>query len=373
MLGKNYGRLLPLIVLILLSFVVRWPALAVSLCDFRSSTTDLANLFLTMNYTYLDLPDTPHVDVSSGRFSFSFSHIHDEPDRSFSAGSTNEVSFDHLHLDRLFADAYLTIRSYNFDEAPIYFFAEIKADYTSAAAQSGLELHLGSGYGRLTDVSPLARALRIEGVLTNDLLLSSPLSDKALQTIGQLIGQESEFSGISELVSLIAGVIEAEANVMLDVRSLLAIAEQIRATTVSQQCGWATQIGLGYELVRRFGSSRLILLTISTDLARPLSLVSQVAVHADFSYPLFAPDASAFSASAIYNRRLSETTRLVAEALLQRVQQIGATPVIGENIEIQLLFDLGRVDVTATASLSRGTGMAGWIESLTIAATVDLL
>ena len=210
-------------------------------------------------------------------------------------------------------------------------------------------------------------------MLTDDLLLSSPLSDEALQRIGQLIGQESEFSGISELVSLIADVIEAEANVMLDTRSLLAIAEQIRATTVSQQCGWATQIGLGYELVRRFGSSRLILLTVSTDLARPLSLASQVAVHADFSFPLFAPDASAFSASAIYNRRLNETTRLVAEASLQRVQQIGEAPVIGENIEIQLLFDLGRVDVTAIGSLSRGTGMVGWIESLTITATIDLL
>lgn len=373
MLGKTCGRLFPLIAFVLLSFVAGWPVAAVSLCDFRSPTTNLTNLFLTTNYTYLDLPDTPHLDVSSGRISFSFSHIHDEPDRSFSAGSTGEFSFDHLRLNRLLGDAYLTTRSYSSGEAPIYFFAEVKADYTSSAAQSGLELRLGSGYGRLTDVSPLARALRIEDTLTDNLLLPSPLSDDALQTIGQLIAREPEFSGISELVSRIADVIEAEAGVLLSARSLLAIAEQIRATTVSQQCGWATQIGLGYELVRRFGSSRQMLLTLSTDMARPLSLAAQVGVHVDFSYPLFASDASALSASAIYNRRLSESTRLVAEASLQRVQKIGEAPIIGENIEIQLLFDLGRVDITAAASLARGTGMAGWIESLTIAASIDLL
>jgi hypothetical protein len=373
MVERGTIKRLALMSIVLASFAVVWPSQAVSLCDFRSPTTDLTNLFLTMNFAYLDLPDTPQVDVSSGRISFSFSHIHDEPARSFSAGSTSEVSFDHLHLSRLFGDAYLTTRSYNSSEAPIYFFAEVKADYTSAAAQSGLELRLGSGYGRLTDVSPLARALRIEGVLTDDLLLPSPLSEDALQTIGQLIARESEFSGISELVSLIADVIEAEANVLLSARSLLAIAEQIRATTVSQQCGWATQIGLGYELVRRFGSSRLVLLTLSTDMARPLSLASQVGVHADFSYPLFASDASALSASAIYSRRLSDNTRLVAEASLQRVQKIGESPIVGENLEVQLLFDLGRMDITATASLARGTGMAGWIESLTIAASIDLL
>ncbi len=349
------------------------PAATVSLCDFRTPTTDVTHLFLTMDYTYLNLPDTAHVDVSSGRFSFTFSHIHDEADRALNVGSTSEFSFDHLQLDRTLGDAYLTTRFYFPREESLYVFAEVKADYTSAASLPGLELRLGSGYGRLTDVTPLAKAMRVEESLIGDLVLPSPLPDDALQEIAQLIGREPEFSGIGELVSRIEGIIEAETSVTLNARSLLAIAERIRSTDVSRQCGWATQLGFGYELLRRFGDSRQLLLTLSTDLVRPLSLESQVEVHGDASRALFIPEASALSTSMLFSRRLSEAARLVAEYALQRVQLPGREPSVGETIELQLMLDLGPIDLTASGSLNRGTGMTGWVESLVVAVRVDLL
>ena len=358
---------------VLLFVITALPSASQSLCSFSAPTTDLANLFLTLNYTYLNIPDTPTVDVSSGRVSFTFSYIHDEPDWAFSASSANELSFEHFRLDRVLGDATLTTRYYFPLSPPLYVFSEVKSDYTTAIAQTGLELRLGAGIGRLSDVTPLARAIRIDALLQEDLVLIVPLRPDTLQTIAQLISQESSMAGIGELVGRIEAVIEGEAGVTLNARSLLAIAEQIRADVVSQRCGWATQAGIGYELIRRFGGSRQLLLTVSSTFARPLSLASQVGINADFSYPLFVGSANALTASAHYNRRLSSTTRLVAEYALQRLQQSRSEVNVGERIDVQLLFDLGRVDLTITASLSRGTGMPGWIESLAVSADVDLL
>jgi len=375
MLGKGLqvgsrvaGRLLPLLVALLMSL----PAGAIGLCDFQIPTTDVTRLFLTFDYTYLDLPDTSFIDVSSGRFSFSFSHIHDEPDRALSVGSTTVFSIDHLRLDGILGDINLTTRHYVLAEEPVYVFAEVKGDYTSASGRPGLELRIGSGYGRLTDVTALVRAVRIDERLREDLVISAPLSDPALQEIARLIGRETEFTGIAELVSRIEDVVVSETGAVLSTRSLLTIAEQIRATEVSQQCGWATQLGLGYELLRRFGESRQLLLTLSSDLVRPISLESHIEAHADLSRPLFEA-ASAFSFSVRYGHRLSETTRLVAEYALQGVRHAGQDPVLGETIEAEILFDLGPVSLTVSGSLSRGTGMAGWVESVVIAARVDLI
>ena len=346
---------------------------AVGLCDFRAPTTDLTQLFLAMNYTYLDTPDTPQVDVSSGRFSFTFARVHDEPDRALSVGSTSEFTLHHLSLDRALGDAYFTTRFYLPQEDPLYVFAEVKADYTATSGQSGLELRAGAGYGRLTDVTPLAKALRIQETLTEDLVLETPLPDEAIQEIAKLIAQETQFSGIGELVSRIESVIEAASGADLNTRALLIIAEQIRSTDAAQQCGWALQAGIGYELVRRFGGSRLLLFTLSTDIARPLSLASRVEAHADFSRPLFVSGANALSVSLHYNRRLSNTTRLVAEYALQRVQQATEALNVGETIELQWVFDLGRMDLTVSGSLTRGSGMSGWVEALVVSARVDLL
>lgn len=349
--------------------------LAIGLCSYRSPLTDLTTFFMTFNYSYMNLPDTPHVDLSSGRFSASFARTHDETSFALSAAATAELSFDHLLLERVLGDAHLSSRFYLRDADPLYMFAEVKADYSDASVQSGLELRLGAGLGRLTDVTPLARAVRVETALLDALTLSHPMTDAALQTIGQLIGREAEFAGIGALVAEIESVIEKDTGALLSTRALLSVAEQIRSEIALQQCGWIAQLGVGYELLRRFGGTRKLLMSLSTDLARPLSLTSQVKAHADVSIPLFVQGtiAYAMSTSAQYSRRLGEATHLVAEYTSQHVRQITKAAVSGENIEIQLLFDLGRVDLTLSGTLSRGTGSSGWTERVTASARVDLL
>lgn len=370
--GRCRGaRPLVLVALLLSCSVVS--AAAPSLCDFRAPITDISHLFMILDYSYLNLPETPHVDVSSGRFSFTFSHIHDEPDRALNVGSTTELSLDHLRLEGMIGSAYMTTRYYVPEIDSVYGFAEVRADHTTSAAAPGLELRLGAGYGRLTDVTPLARAMHIEDSLIEDMILAAPLSDAALQEIAELIGRESEFEGIGELVSHIANVIQSEARVTLSARSLVAVAEEVRSDDVSQQCGWTAQLGLGYELLLRFGAIRQPLLTVSADIVRPLSLESQVAAHADFSRPILLSDANALSASVLFTRQLGTATRLVAEYALQRVRRSEEQVSSAETIEAQLLFDLGAIDLTASGSLSRGTGATGWVESIVIAVRLDLL
>jgi len=357
--------------------VIGLPVLAssIDLCTFRSPQTDLTTLFMTFNYSYVDLPDTPHVDVSSGRVSASFVHTHDEPDFALSVSGNAEASLDHFRFDSVWGDGSISSRFYVPEAEPAFAFAELTGNYADAAAQPGMEFRMGAGYGRLTDVSPLARAVRIETALLDAFVLTDPLSDEALRAIGTLIAQEAEFSGIGELVSEIESVIIKESGEVLNTRALLSIAEQIRTEVVSQQCGWITQFGIGYELVRRFGGTRMLLLSLSSDMSRPLSLTSQIGVHADISSPLMMSTSGAYAltASTAYSRRLSETTRWVAEYALQRLRQTTGITTTGETLEIQLLFDLGRVDLTVSGALSRGTGSAGWTEQIAASVRVDLL
>jgi len=349
--------------------------MAIDLCAFRSPETDLTSFFMTLNYSYVDLPTTPDVDVNFGRTSLSLAHSHDDPDFAFSVGVDAEISVDRFRIDRILGDAFLSSRAYLTDAAPLFLSAELKADTGDAFEQSGMEFRLGAGYGRMSDVSPLARAINIERALLDALVLSGPLSDDALVSVGSLIGREGEFQGIGALVAEIQSVIVLESAAVLDTRALLAIAEQIRSDVASQQCGWITRFGFGYELLPRFGGKRMPLLSLSTDLARPLGLLSQVGVHADVSAPITLPMSGAYAltTSAEYRRRLSESVQLLAEYTLQRRSQPGSPATSGESLEGQVLLDLGRVDLTVSGVLNRSTGTPGWTEQVSVSIRVDLL
>jgi len=346
---------------------------AVDLCSFRSPSTDLTHLLLTANYAYLDLPDTVHHDVSSGRLSLSFSHLHDEPDFALSISGTTEFSFDRLRFERAVANAFMTTRFYIEAGRPEFLFAEVSGEDSSAISEPGLEIRFGVGFGRLTDATPLAKALRIQTMLLETLMLTAPMSESTLLEIAGLIAQESAFPGIGELVSRIGDVIEAGAGIGLDARSLFAIANEIGSSGSSLTCGWVNQVGLGYELAPRFGSIRQPLLTLATDMSQPLTLDSQVEAHGDISFPILAREAYSLVGSLHYTRRLTHVARIVAEYSLQRVKQPGVDASVAQSLEFQLLLDFGSATVTASASLSRGSGMPGWIEAFSISTRIDLL
>ena len=344
-----------------------------NLCDYRTPETDLSSLFLTFFYNYFNAPETPVADVSSGRFAFTFSRVHDSPDLGVSIGSTNEFTLSRFQLTRAIGDAFATARYYVASDAPLFVFGETQATYASAQAVPGLELRLGGGYGRLTDVTPLAKAIRIGLALLEDQAIDEPLPEEVLLQVAELIGQEREYRSVGDAVAAIAPVIQTSSGVPLSARSLLAIAEEIVRTGDERQCGWAVQAGLGYEVTRRFGETRNLLLTLSSNLARPLNLGAQLVTRFDVSGPLRLASANASSISMAYTRQLTPATLLVAEYAAQRFKKFDQPATSSETIKIQLVFELGKLDLSANLSLSRGTPLRAWSESLVVSARVDLI
>ena len=344
-----------------------------NLCDYRTPETDLSSLFLTFFYNYFNAPETPIADVSSGRFAFTFSRVLDSPDLGISIGSTNEFTLSRLELTRAIGDAFATARYYLDSDAPLFVFGETQATYASAQAVPGLELRLGGGYGRLTDVTPLAKAIRIGQVLLDDQAIDEALPEEILLQAAALIGQESEYRSVGDAVAAIAPVIEEASGVPLSARSLLSIAEEIVRTGDERQCGWAVQAGFGYEVTRRFGETRNLLLTLSSNLARPLDLGAQLVARFDISGPLRLASANASSISMAYTRQLTPATLLVAEYAAQRFKKFDQPATSSETIKIQLVFELGKLDLSANLSLTRGTPLRAWAESLVVSARVDLI
>jgi len=346
---------------------------AIDLCSFRSPTTDLTRLLLTAHYNYLDLPDTEPHDVSAGRMSLTFSTVHDRPNRAQNVGATAEFSFDRFRFDGAVASAFMTDRYYVAEAEPLFIFGEIRGEGSWASQEPGLEVRFGAGYGRLSDSTPLAKAIRIQDRLLKDLIIDAPMQDDDLRAIAQLIARELDLQGIGALVSEIQQVIEGATRSALDARSLFAIAAEVDAGGAALKCGWVNQLGLGYELAPRFGSSRQFLLNAASDLSRPLSLGSQVEVHGDVSVPLAAKGAYSFVGWIRFDRRLTSSARLVAAYNLQRVKMPSADASTSQSLEFQLLFDLGSASIAASASLTHGTGMSGWIEAFNISTRVDLI
>ena len=352
-----------------------WAVLAQvsDLCAYRTPETDLSRLFLTFFYNYFNAPETPTVDVSSGRFAFTFSRVHDSPDLGVSIGSTNEFTLSRLRPTRAVGDAFATARYYLDAQEPLFVFGETQATYASAQSIPGLEVRVGGGYGRLTDVTPLAKAIRIGRGLLEDQAIDESLPEQVLFEVAALIGQEEEYRSIGDAVAAIAAVIEQASGFPLSARSLLAIAEEIVRTGDERQCGWAVQAGFGYEVTRRFGETRNLLLTLSSNLARPLNLGAQLVARIDISGPLRLASANAASISMAYTRQLTASTLLVAEYAAQRFKKFDQPATSSETIKLQFVFELGKLDLSANLSLTRGTPLRAWAESLVVSARVDLI
>jgi len=345
----------------------------VGLCDYRAPTTDLSHVNLALYYDYLDTPEAGSADVSIGRLTLGLGRIHDEPDLGYSLGSANEFLFTRLRLTELSGDSFLTARSYPRTGEPAYVFGELRATYSTERLAPSAQLRAGIGYGRLTDVTPLAKALRIEETLREDRTIDAGLPDGVLLDIASVIGREREYGTLAAWVGAVESLIEGAAGVALNARALLAIVEEIVADGAEMHCGWTVRFGIARELLRRVDAEREILFSLSTDVARSLNLDSQVEAYADLSGPIERAKATAASFGFSYSRRLSTAASVVAEYALKRFETDASVVTTSEAFDVRLLVEIGRLDLSADLSLSRGAPELQWSERLLVSARVDLI
>lgn len=347
-------------------------AASVNLCDYVSPETNLSDLALSFSYRYFDDGATVGVDESGGRAALNFSQLYDSPNIGFSLAGSGEVLVTDLVPTAGLGEGAGTFRYYLMEEAPLFGFGGLEASIATGQPQAGISLRAGVGYGRFSDVTPLAKAFTIDKELLKAKAISQSLAGDTLMGIAKAIGRRAEYAEVKDLAAEVVNLIQTATGATLAPRQVLMVEDVILATGDERYCGWAVQAGLGYELVDPYGGSRDLLLTASADAALAPDPASQLLFRASFSGPFQIMDENTLTVRASYDRALSETSSLLATYTLQRVQPLGLDASTSHAATLLVGFVVGRADVGLQVSLSKTPSAPAWTIDVSISAAISL-
>ena len=285
-----------------------------SLCSYHSPQTSLTDLKLSMSYRYFDNPAVPGVEVNSGKLRqtrpqllaalrLSRLRVHSVRERVYRPGD--------FAIAGGLGQGSGTFHYYLSDQTPIFGFGGSNASYALGQTKPALNVSVGVGYGRFSDVTPLAKAVNIQKDLLALGTITDPLSNDTLMAIAKEIGKKVEYATIKDLVAAIEPIIEKAAGVTLGARALLTIEDDVLATGDKASCGWALQAGLGYELMDPYGGTQDVLVTISGDASLAPTPGSQLTLHGTFYSPFDIAAENTLTVSATYDYALKEDVNLV--------------------------------------------------------------
>jgi len=351
--------------------LVAIPGSAISLCDYRSPETSLTEMGITMNYRYFDDGRTANVDVNSGRIELDLSRLYDSPSLGSTLTGLAKLSLTDFVPTDLLAQGSGSIRYYFDEQGPWYGFGG--AEGSASLAALGLDVHIGGGYGRFTDVTPVAKAVFIGEMLTELGALDGPLSDELVMSIARTIGRAIEFETTRDLVEAIEGDVEAEAGASLGAQELLWIEQIVQRPGDTRKCGWTVQGGLGYEVIDSEGGEHDVLLALGADAAWPITARDQMVLHAGISGPVTPAGQSTLNVSAAYDRELSEDVTMGLRFAWQRIDPEASAVTSTWSVSSTLSYGLERGDVVIQASIGRKAGDDRWTTEVSVSASVDLL
>ena len=345
----------------------------ISLCNYHSPQTSLTDLKLSMSYRYFDDPATAGVDVNSGKVVLDYSQLFDSPDYGFTLAGNGSIDLNDFTIAAGLGQGSGTFRYYLSEDMPIFGFGGANASYALGQAKPGVNVSLGIGYGRFSDVTPLAKAVNIQKDLLALGAIKDPLSDDTLMAVATEIGKKVEYATIKDLVAAIEPIIEQAAGVTLDARALITVEDDILATGDSASCGWAVQAGLGYELIDAAGGAQDVLVTISGDASLAPAPGSQMTLHATFYGPFDIASENTLNVSTSYDYALKQDIDLIINYQLQRVQPLGGTATDSQSVTASVSFNIGGASISLQAGFSKGVGASDWSKELTVSAGMDLI
>jgi len=346
-------------------------AAPLSLCDYVSQQSNIRHLSLSLSYRYFDDLATTGVDVSGGRAALDFNQLYDSPDIGFSLAANGEVTLANFLPTTWLGESSGTFRYYVSKELPLFGFGGVDATLASGQPQPGVHISAGVGYGRFTNVTPLAKAVKIGSELLTSKAILTRLSDSTLMGIAKTIG--TKYASTKDQIADIVSQIQAATSVTLDARQTLRIEDIVLATGDERDCGWAVQAGFGYKLIDPSGAGQDFLITSSADAAFAPNPAGQFLFRATFSGPFDISNENALTARASYDYILSATSSLRATYTLQRVQPLGGTVTTSHAATLLLGFVVGRADMGLQVSLSKAANASTWTIDVSLSAVMNLI
>jgi len=318
--------------------------------------------------------------VNAGRAALSLNRLFDSPGFGYTISGLGELGLVNLGLASIAAQGAGTARYYFIPGEPFFGFGGINAGYATGQPQPGVTLSVGAGYGRFADVTPLAKAFRIQKLLLDRKVISRDLSDEVLLAVSTEIGRWAEYvvgkeplDAAKDLAAAVVLLIEGGAGVSVDPGSILDIEDEILATGAERYCGWAVQAGLGYELVDPHGGPQDVVLTLSADAAHAPAPGAQLLFRAVATGPFDIADDHTLTVATSYEQDLSPTSSLQGNLVFQRLKAPGEDPTDSVSANAQLSFTFGKASLGIGLALSKAADATGWSVDLSLSVSMKVL
>lgn len=320
-----------------LSAFVAVHAAAISLCEYAQPVTSVTTSSLQASFRYLDdeLRDD-RGNVLALTLAGSFLRYYDSADFGYGANATGSLA----HTNGAWTVAGLGSVNFRFYAPGLDLFALGRVNAQWAGVVPTVAVALGAGYGRLRDVTPLAKALRINDKLLAEKILTKPIPDATLMAIAQEIGKRDQYPTLDALVVKVAQLIEGAkvGPAKLGADAVLYIRQILTATGDTRLCGFSVSAGVGYKLLDPAGAQDLVLFG-AAEYALPWSVDTQLHVRVDgTSVPNFT--SYGVQALATLVHKLTPGTTLNATLALARVAPAGGAPVDTQALDATLSFAL---------------------------------
>ena len=259
---------------------------AVPLCDYRSPETDLSDLSIGFAYQYYNDPFSEDRDVNQGQFSVDYERIFDQPVFGYDIRLENDMEISVLDVSTYTTFADGNYKRYFAAEGDYFAFAGATARSSSSYQSLALSVSFGVGFGRFVDVTPLARATRIDEYLYSSGSLVDHLHPVDLQILADEIGSLTTYDSVAALLEAVQDVLEGSGYVKvegLDALDISEITRLIQEEGFSRYCGWDLKIGLGYEVLDPSGGESDLLITGAFNYAFATTPNEQFLIQGSFS------------------------------------------------------------------------------------------
>jgi len=175
--------------------------------------------------------------------------------------------------------------------------------------------------------------------------IRSVLSDAVLADIAQILGELEVSGDVESAVAAIEASIETATVVQLNAWSLLMVEDVAVGKEPQRSCGFAAQVGLGYELLDPYGGTPGFIVALSSDMPHAPDPSGQMTGHISFSGLFNLASENTTTGSFSYEIVMSASSTLKAMYSSQRLQAPGVPTSTTHRVTCGMLLKVPAVNV----------------------------
>lgn len=363
--------------------------LAIPLCEYNSARSELTDLQLAFSYNYHNDPyGLEEYDVSAGRLRVGYSTLFDSPLIGYDYSVNGDTTISVLEVSTYRIDAQGSLKWFLEQDGeanavrPTFVFSGLSAGATSALDRLSVSILVGVGTGRFNDVTPLAKAVRIDEILYAHGSLTEHLADVDLLSLAREIDNIDAYPSRADLLTIIerqilfsSGVVVAQG---LDATDLAAIEAILDDDRLARYCGGDVRLGLEYELIDPAHGPNDLLATLSAKYAFTTTPSSQFLISSAVSGSYNIRQANRVELTASYDYLASETYSLsvLYDYLREQFLSFDGTvgdPTASHNVTLNLnVTPTANTLITLSIRLCHEMHFTEWCSDINLSLGLDL-